>query len=161
MKVFFSAIMIKFSNLKNKKFPVQFETYLCARSESTHALIIILSKRRWILNASFPVYNINSIQNLWLNIEYTLSARLRICCVYPLERIKTPQCKSRLTLFGGVFSWCNGWSDGLRNRSTRVRTPLALLRSLSGKYPWERYEPPYPSSYGLNSTVLLEEWLWH
>ena len=27
-----------------------------------------------------------------------------------------------------------------------------------GKYPWERYEPPYPPSYGLNSatTVLLE-----
>ena len=36
-------------------------------------------------------------------------------------------------------------------------------RSLSGKYPWERYEPPYPPSYGLNSTtiVLLGEWLWH
>ena len=31
------------------------------------------------------------------------------------------------------------------------------------KYPWERYEPPYPPSYGLNSTttVLLGEWLWH
>ena len=50
-------------------------------------------------------------------------------------------------------------SDGLRNRSTRVRTPVTLLRSLSGKYPWERYEPPYPPSYGLNSTtaVLLGE----
>ena len=32
-------------------------------------------------------------------------------------------------------------SVGLRNRSTRVRTPVALLRSLSGKYPRERYEP--------------------
>ena len=41
-------------------------------------------------------------------------------------------------------------SDGLRNCSTRVRTPVALLCSLSGKYPWERYEPPYPPSYGLN-----------
>ena len=51
----------------------------------------------------------------------------------------------------------------LRNRSTRVRTPVAQLRSLSGKYPWERYEPPYPPSYGINSTttVLLGEWLWH
>ena len=31
------------------------------------------------------------------------------------------------------------------------------------KYPWERYEPSYPPSYGLNSstTVLLGEWLWH
>ena len=47
--------------------------------------------------------------------------------------------------------------------SKRVRTPVALLRSLSDKYPWERYEPPYPPSYGLNSTttVLLGEWLWH
>ena len=38
-----------------------------------------------------------------------------------------------------------------------------VVRSLSGKYPWERYEPPYPPSYGLNSTTtaLLGEWLWH
>ena len=66
-------------------------------------------------------------------------------------------------LRGRVSSWCNGERDGLRNRSTRVRTPVALLRSLSGKYPWERYEPHYPPSYGLNSTttVLLCEWLWH
>ena len=28
--------------------------------------------------------------------------------------------------------------------STRVRTPVALLHSLSDKYPWERYESPYP-----------------
>ena len=49
------------------------------------------------------------------------------------------------------------------NRSERVRAPVALLRSLSGKYPWERYEPPYPPSYRLNSTttVLFGEWLWH
>ena len=63
----------------------------------------------------------------------------------------------------GGGSWCNGQSDGLRNCSKRVRTPVALLRSLSDKHPWERYEPPYPLSYGLNSTstVLLGEWLWH
>ena len=38
-----------------------------------------------------------------------------------------------------------------------------IIRSLSGKYPWERYEPPYSRSYGLNSTttVLLGEWLLH
>ena len=50
-------------------------------------------------------------------------------------------------------------SDGLRNCSTRVHTPVMLLRSLSGKYFWERYEPPYPPSYGLNSaaTVLQGE----
>ena len=63
----------------------------------------------------------------------------------------------------GVSSCCNGLSDGLQNWSMRVHTPVALLHSLSDKYPWERYEPPYPSSYGLNSstTVLLGEWLWH
>ena len=63
----------------------------------------------------------------------------------------------------GVSSWCNDKSDGLQNRSKRVRTPVALLRSLSGKYPWESYEPSYPPSYGLNSTLilLLGEWLWH
>ena len=38
-----------------------------------------------------------------------------------------------------------------------------LLHSLWGKCPWERYEPPYPPSYGLNSTttVLLGEWAGH
>ena len=63
----------------------------------------------------------------------------------------------------GVSSWCNSLSDGLRNRSKRVRTPVALLHSLLDKYPWESYEPPYPVIYGLNSTttVLLGEWLWH
>ena len=37
------------------------------------------------------------------------------------------------------------------------------LQSLSDKYPWEMYEPPYLPSNGLNSstTVLLGEWLWH
>ena len=49
------------------------------------------------------------------------------------------------------------------NRSKRVRTPLALLRSLSDKYDWERYEPPYPHSYRFNNTttVLLEGLVWH
>ena len=63
----------------------------------------------------------------------------------------------------GVFSWSNGKSDVLRNRSKRVRTPVALLSSNLDKYPWERFEPPYPPSYGLNSTttVLLGEWLRH
>ena len=35
----------------------------------------------------------------------------------------------------GMSSWCNGKSDGQRNRSKRVRTPVALFRSLSGKIP--------------------------
>ena len=63
----------------------------------------------------------------------------------------------------GVSSWFNGYSNGLRNCSTQVRTPVVLLHSLSGKYSLERYEPPYHPSYGLNSTttILLGEWLWH
>ena len=40
----------------------------------------------------------------------------------------------------------NGQSNGLRNRK-RVRTPVALLRSLSDKYHWELYEPPYTPDY--------------
>ena len=39
--------------------------------------------------------------------------------------------------------------------TTNGNTPVALLRSLSGKYPWERYEPSYPTSYGLNSTITV------
>ena len=33
----------------------------------------------------------------------------------------------------------------------------------TNKYSWERYEPPYPPTYGLNSTttLLLGEWLWY
>ena len=60
----------------------------------------------------------------------------------------------------GASLWCNGWSDGLWKR---VQNPVWLLHSLSGKYSWERYEPPYPPSYRLNSTitVLQGEWLWH
>ena len=66
--------------------------------------------------------------------------------------------KELLTLLQKIRG-CNCYSDGLRDRSKRVRPPVALLRSLSGKYPWESYEPPYPPSYGLNSTttVLLGE----
>ena len=57
-----------------------------------------------------------------------------------------------------IFSYTNNVdriSSGLRNRRKRVRTPVTLLRSLSGKYPWERYEPSYPPSYGLNSTTTV------
>ena len=58
-----------------------------------------------------------------------------------------------------MSSGCNGESDGLWNRSKRVRTPVTLLSSPSGKYLWKRYEPAYPPSSGLNSTttVLLRE----
>ena len=50
---------------------------------------------------------------------------------------------------------------GLRDRSKRVRTPIALRRSLSDKYPRERYEPPFSPNHGLNSiiAILLQRWL--
>ena len=65
--------------------------------------------------------------------------------------------------FQGVSSWCNGYCNGLQNHSEQVPTPVALLCSVLGKYPWERYECPYPPSYESNSTttVLLGEGLWH
>ena len=46
----------------------------------------------------------------------------------------------------GVSSRCNSYSDGLRNRSKRLRILVALFCSLSGKYPWERNEPSYSPS---------------
>ena len=44
-----------------------------------------------------------------------------------------------------------------------VRKFKLQLRLLSEKYPWERYEPPYPFIYGLNGimAVLLEGWIRH
>ena len=47
--------------------------------------------------------------------------------------------------------------------SCEFETPVALLRSLSDKSPWERDESPYPLSYELNSTtaVVLQGWPWH
>ena len=41
------------------------------------------------------------------------------------------------------------------NRNKRVRTPVVLLRSLSSKYPWVKYEPLYPPSSGLNRRMAL------
>ena len=70
-------------------------------------------------------------------------------CVCFLHRGKQ-NCK---TLYGSVY---------LRlNHCNQVHTPVALLCSLSGKYPWESYEPPYPPSYRFNNntTVFLGEWL--
>ena len=58
---------------------------------------------------------------------------------------------------GEGYSWCNGSSNGLGDPSRRVRTLVTQLRSLPGIYPWERYEPPYPPSNGLNSiTTVLQ-----
>ena len=56
-----------------------------------------------------------------------------------------------------------GCPCGVMVKAMDGRIIVALLHSLTGTYPWERYEPPYPPSYGLNSTttVLLEGGLWH
>ena len=45
----------------------------------------------------------------------------------------------------------------------RIGVSKFELQLFSDKYPGERYEPSYPSSYGLKSitTVLFEKWLWH
>ncbi len=62
---------------------------------------------------------------------------------------------------GGLLNLCSITNCSLLTNHTGLS--VTLLHSLSGKYPWERYEPPYPPSYGLNSTttVLEGEWLWH
>ena len=82
---------------------------------------------------------------------------------YILKGFKTKRKNLVLTSLDYILKGggCNGYVAGLRNRSKRVRTPVALLRSVSDKYPWERYEPSL--SYELNSTitVFLEEWIWH
>ena len=54
-----------------------------------------------------------------------------------------------------VFWWCNSQSAGLRNRSKRVRTPAALFRLLSDKYPWARHRPYYSLAMALNIAPLL------
>ena len=56
-----------------------------------------------------------------------------------------------------------GWRERTSKKEVCLRgvmvkamdSGIALLRSLSGKYPWGRYEPPYPPSYGLNSTTTV------
>ena len=110
----------------------------------------------------FPKVNI-ILQLVSKLIHYNVS--VQYVNLYTME---TPQIlfkkkiSSQVGVCGGS-SWCNGQSDGLRDHSKRVCTPVVLLHSLLDKYPWERYETSYPPSYGLNSTttVLLEEWLWH
>ena len=90
--------------------------------------------------------------NVWFWICFLLLRRLR--------SILTTTNLWRKILFQRWW-WCP--RGGLWNRNTRVRTSVALLRSLSDKYPGERYEFLYPPSYELKNTtaVLLEGWLWY
>ena len=65
------------------------------------------------------------------------------------------------TLFYKDFFFCETIKKYFFTRFQCIKL-RKFLRSHSGKYPWERYEPPYPPSYVLNSTttVLLGELLW-
>ena len=86
--------------------------------------------------------------------------------VWVNETKKIVSLKHSILISSVLFQICVGWprgvmvKAGLLNRNKLVRTPVTLLRSLSDKYPSERYDPPYP---GLNSTttVLLEGLIWH
>ena len=85
---------------------------------------------------------------LWISLSLYIYIYTYVSCMSYLEVFMIfPDIR-------GVSSWCNV-RDGLRNRSKGVRTPVALLRSLSSKHPWERYKPLYPPSYGLNSTTTV------
>ena len=65
-------------------------------------------------------------------------------------------------IFNHVLIMLTNANYGLSAQALSIRTPGALLWSLSDKYHWEKYEPSYPPSYGLNTitAVLLEGWLW-
>ena len=56
--------------------------------------------------------------------------------------------KLELTRVGLLVKLANRYTTKgaqLQNRNKRVRTPVMLLRSLSDKYLWERYEPSLSS----------------
>ena len=58
-----------------------------------------------------------------------------------------------------VSSWCKGQIS--EPVISEFEPRVALLYSLSDKYVWERYKPPYSSSYGLGSTItVLQEGGW-
>ena len=85
-------------------------------------------------------------------ISFVRMVKISISCTTPSGSASPPSSVYSYTLVGVLP---RGVSTGLRNRSKQVRTPVALLRSISGKYPQERCEPPYPPSYGLNSTTTV------
>ena len=133
---------------------------------------------------SYPLRLLHGWIKIWINFKRTIESADKLNKVYCLFLIYKIKKKKRVHLqsfssivlnssdgdVGCLFQMVLGGcprdvmvkSDRLQNRCKRVRTPVALFRSLSGKYPWERNELPYPPSYGLNSTTtVLGEWLWH
>ena len=125
------------------RFSIWFWSELCAEYSS---ILILLPSKYFV--ASSTVYF--GLLSCW-NVHWHSENIFRTLCLVLLLRIPKH--------FGVNVS-----SDELRNRTKRVGSPVMLLRSLSNKYSWERYETPYSPSYvlGLNSTtnVLLEGWLW-
>ena len=93
----------------------------------------------------FSFIRVDQTTIVYQNFPFVYKVKVSDACIYPTPLRGWGTC-------GVIIK-----NVGLRILSKQVRTPVALLRSLSGKYSWERYEPPYPSSYGLNSatTVLL------
>ena len=117
-----------------------------------------------------PLVQLVILQNIVLPVKLLVTIYgFNLCyatCIHTyiyIERERKREREKEREREGGCPHGVMVKSDGLRIRSTRVRTLVVLLRSLLGKYPWERYEPPYPPSCGLNSTttILLGKWLWH
>ena len=137
------------------------QMYFCVNTRS-------INKELYRYVYFFQVGNIDRKSMLNLGVSLSLSVCVFVFCLSqsPWLSVIISLSLDSLLFFRdatGLSTWCHGESDGLRNRRKRLQTPVALLRSLSDKYPWERYEPPYPLSYELDSTttVVLEGWLWH
>ena len=69
-----------------------------------------------------------------------------------------------------LFSFVRGYPHGVVVNTMDCGTVVSEFKLKSHYYVhfqtitlWERYEPPHPPSYGLNSTtnVLLEGWIWN
>ena len=102
---------------------------------------------------------------LWLLLTSRNKHYTKITDFFTYQPLKTTRTFKHIILETRLWVslWCSGWSVGLQSRNKRVRCPLTLLVSLSDKYPWGRYEPPYPPGYGLyNTSIFLQErWLCH
>ena len=58
-----------------------------------------------------------------------------------------------------MVQWLNRWTAESYLASSNSSRAITIT---FGQIPWERYEPPYPPSYGLNSITddFLERWFW-
>ena len=110
----------------------------------------------------YGIFIVKSCSYIYIYIYVCVCVCVFVCvCVCEVDKGENGWIKIWSTNLNWVSTWCNDYGAGLRDRSKRLRIPVALGSSLSDKYPQEKYEPPYPPSYGLNSTttVLLEGWI--